>query len=145
MGLDEFNGPKIHSANWDDTVDLNNKRVLVIGAGSSGVQIVPNILPFVQRLHVVARSPTWITAGFAQKYAGPGGANFDNSEETKRRFREDSKLYLAYCEAIESELSVRFRLVVNNSPEALEAKAFSTQEMQGKLAGKPELIQAILP
>lgn len=32
-GLDSFKGPKIHSANWDDSVDLKGKRVGLIGNG----------------------------------------------------------------------------------------------------------------
>jgi hypothetical protein len=31
----------------------------------------------VKKLHSFMRSSTWITAGFAQKYAGENGANFD--------------------------------------------------------------------
>jgi len=38
-------GPKLHSANWDDNIQLQGKRVAVIGSGSSAVQIVPNIQP----------------------------------------------------------------------------------------------------
>ncbi|KAL4889495.1 putative MoxY [Aspergillus ambiguus] len=144
-GLTRFQGPRVHSANWDDDLKLDGKRVLVIGVGSSAVQIVPNIVEKVDRLHVVARSPTWITAGFAPKYAGPGGANFVYSEETRQKFRDDPKLYLQYCKAIESELNVRFRMVINNSPEAIEARKFSTSQMEQKLARKPELIDKLMP
>ena len=35
----------LHSAAWNDSVDLAGKRVAVIGGGSSAVQIVPNIQP----------------------------------------------------------------------------------------------------
>jgi cation diffusion facilitator CzcD-associated flavoprotein CzcO len=35
----------LHSAHWDDSVELEGKRVAVIGSGSSAVQIVPNIQP----------------------------------------------------------------------------------------------------
>lgn len=38
-GLDKFQKPKIHSANWDDTVDCNGKVVGVIGTGSSAIQV----------------------------------------------------------------------------------------------------------
>lgn len=44
-GLEMFKGPMLHSASWDDKVDLKGKRVAVIGSGSSAVQIVPNIQP----------------------------------------------------------------------------------------------------
>lgn len=35
----------LHSAHWDDQVELKGKRVAVIGSGSSAVQIVPTIQP----------------------------------------------------------------------------------------------------
>ncbi|CAG8020939.1 unnamed protein product [Penicillium salamii] len=44
-GLESFQGPRLHSANWDDSVELQGKRVAVIGSGSSAVQIVPSIQP----------------------------------------------------------------------------------------------------
>jgi cation diffusion facilitator CzcD-associated flavoprotein CzcO len=44
-GLDTFQGAKLHSANWDDTVELKGKKIGVIGSGSSAVQIVPSIQP----------------------------------------------------------------------------------------------------
>ncbi|KAF9895312.1 hypothetical protein FE257_000216 [Aspergillus nanangensis] len=144
-GLTRFQGPRVHSANWDDTVSVAGKRVLVIGVGSSAVQIVPTIVDQVDQLHVVARSPTWITAGFAPKYAGAGGANFTYSEETRQKFRDDPTLYLQYCKAIESELNVRFRMVINDSPEATEARKFSISQMQQKLANKPELVDKLMP
>jgi cation diffusion facilitator CzcD-associated flavoprotein CzcO len=32
-GFDNFRGPKLHSAAWDDSVDLNGKEVALIGNG----------------------------------------------------------------------------------------------------------------
>ena len=32
-GLHEFKGPLVHSADWNDTVDLKGKRIGVIGNG----------------------------------------------------------------------------------------------------------------
>jgi cation diffusion facilitator CzcD-associated flavoprotein CzcO len=66
----------MHTANWDNECDLRDKRVAVIGAGSSGAQVIPTILPLVKKLHSFVKSPTWITAGFAQRFAGPDGGNF---------------------------------------------------------------------
>jgi cation diffusion facilitator CzcD-associated flavoprotein CzcO len=36
---------KLHSAAWDDSVDLTDKVVGIIGNGSSAVQIIPAIFP----------------------------------------------------------------------------------------------------
>jgi cation diffusion facilitator CzcD-associated flavoprotein CzcO len=55
---------------------LEGKRVAVIGVGSSGIQLTSNIASRVGQLYTWVRSPTWITAGFAQNHAGPNGENF---------------------------------------------------------------------
>lgn len=65
-----------HTANYTEGYDLKNKRVAVIGSGSSGVQTVASVYPDVAKLYTWVRSPTWITAGFAQKFAGEDGGNF---------------------------------------------------------------------
>ena len=75
-GLQDFKGKLMHSANYEEGYDLTGKRVAVIGAGSSGVQIVANIQKKVDKLYHWVRSPIWITAGFAQTWAGKDGANF---------------------------------------------------------------------
>lgn len=46
----------MHSARWDKSYDLTDKKILNIGIGSSGVQIIPNIVDRVDQLHVVAVS-----------------------------------------------------------------------------------------
>lgn len=42
-GLHSFNGQLVHSANWPESCDFKNKKVAVIGIGSSGIQIVPKL------------------------------------------------------------------------------------------------------
>ncbi|KAK4635895.1 FAD-binding monooxygenase moxY [Fulvia fulva] len=144
-GLHDFKGKLMHTARYDKTHDLTDKRVLTVGIGSSGVQVIPKILHRVKELHVVARSPVWITNGFAQTWAAVDGGNFDYTEEAKKRFRQDDKQYQAYCKAIESELNVRFRLILNGTPEASAAKEFSINEMSRKSNHDPELIDKLMP
>ncbi|OQV06038.1 hypothetical protein CLAIMM_10676 [Cladophialophora immunda] len=144
-GLHDFQGTLLHTARWDQQADLQNKRVLVIGAGSSSVQVVPTIIDKVDQLYVVARSPIWVTAGFAPTYAGPNGENFAYSKETQQKFRDEPDFYLAYCKAIESELNIRFKFYINGSQDAKEAREYSIQEMRRKLAKKPELMDKLIP
>lgn len=59
-GLDEFMGKVMHPARWDHDYDLKNKKVAVIGTGSTSVQLVPTIAPDVERLDVYQRTPIWI-------------------------------------------------------------------------------------
>lgn len=44
-GLHDFGGKLLHSADWDNTYNFENKKVVVIGAGSSAIQIVPQLQP----------------------------------------------------------------------------------------------------
>ncbi|KAF5714437.1 monooxygenase [Fusarium globosum] len=144
-GLHSFQGPTLHTARWDHKVELKGKRVLQIGIGSSGVQVIPAIINDVDQLYVVARSSVWITAGFAPTYAGPQGTNFHYSDETKDKFRSDEDFYLSYCKAIESELNVRFKFLIKGSKDAIDSREYSIQEMRRKLAAKPELMNKIIP
>lgn len=59
-GADTFAGPSFHSARWDHDVDLDGKRVAMIGAGASGFQIAPTIAPDVGRLTVFQRTAQWM-------------------------------------------------------------------------------------
>jgi len=59
-GLEEFKGPRMHTANWDPKVDIKGKRVAVIGTGASASQLVPAIAPDVSHLSVFMRSKHWV-------------------------------------------------------------------------------------
>jgi 4-hydroxyacetophenone monooxygenase len=64
-GLESFDGPAFHTAEWPGGVDLAGKRVAVVGNGASAMQTVPVIAPIVDSLVVFQRSPHWI-APFAK-------------------------------------------------------------------------------
>ncbi|KAI1653962.1 FAD/NAD(P)-binding domain-containing protein [Daldinia decipiens] len=59
-GIDDYKGVKVHSANYDRSIPLDGKNVLLIGAGSSAVQILPTIQPIVKNVTIFIRSPTWV-------------------------------------------------------------------------------------
>jgi 4-hydroxyacetophenone monooxygenase len=59
-GLEDFAGPMMHTARWDDSVDLNGKRVVVIGTGASAFQAIPHIAERAARTTVLQRTPPWM-------------------------------------------------------------------------------------
>lgn len=59
-GIDSFEGPKFHSAEWRHDVSLEGKRVAVIGTGASAIQFVPKIQPQVEKLVLFQRTPPWV-------------------------------------------------------------------------------------
>lgn len=61
-GIDCFQGETLHSAKWDHSVSLENKRVGIIGTGASAAQIIPNIASRVAHLTVFQRSAAWVSS-----------------------------------------------------------------------------------
>jgi 4-hydroxyacetophenone monooxygenase len=59
-GIDDFSGPWFHSARWDDTVELHNKRVGIIGTGASAAQFIPRVADVAAELVVFQRTPPWL-------------------------------------------------------------------------------------
>jgi cation diffusion facilitator CzcD-associated flavoprotein CzcO len=59
-GLEDFGGRVLHTAVWDESVDLRGKRVAVVGTGASSVQVVPTVAPDVSQLYVFQREPGWV-------------------------------------------------------------------------------------
>jgi cation diffusion facilitator CzcD-associated flavoprotein CzcO len=58
-GLESFDGPAFHTAEWRHDVDLAGRRVAVVGTGCSAIQVVPAIQPEVAQVDVYQRSPGW--------------------------------------------------------------------------------------
>ena len=59
-GAETFKGPIVHSAQWRDDVELTGKKVIVIGNGCTGNQIVPSIVEQTEHLTHIVRSKHWI-------------------------------------------------------------------------------------
>jgi cation diffusion facilitator CzcD-associated flavoprotein CzcO len=66
-GVETFAGTVVHTAQWDDDLDLRRRRVAVIGTGATSVQLVPTIAPEVADLTVFQRTPIWVFPKFDQK------------------------------------------------------------------------------
>lgn len=95
-GLDTFGGQRFHSAEWDASVDLKDKRVGSIGNAASAVQYIPEIAPEVGQLKVFQRSANWIMPRlqkvFTKELLDAYEANPELFEESRRElheFRED--------------------------------------------------------
>ncbi len=56
-GIDTFSGNIIHTAAWDDSKSLRGCRAAVIGTGSTGIQVIPELAKEVSELSVYQRTP----------------------------------------------------------------------------------------
>jgi 4-hydroxyacetophenone monooxygenase len=59
-GRESFAGEAIHTARWRD-VDLEGKKVAVVGVGAAGVQVIASIASQVEHLTVFQRQAHWIS------------------------------------------------------------------------------------
>jgi 4-hydroxyacetophenone monooxygenase len=58
-GASHFEGEIFHSARWPSGLDVEGKRVAVVGTGASAMQIVPSIADKVASLAVYQRTAQW--------------------------------------------------------------------------------------
>ncbi|MFG2983834.1 flavin-containing monooxygenase [Streptomyces sp. NPDC048258] len=59
-GIEDFDGPVLHTARWDHGVDLTGRRVTVVGSGASAVQVVPAVQARAAAVHLFQRTPQWV-------------------------------------------------------------------------------------
>lgn len=58
-GMESFGGPLFHSARWPDGLDLDGKRVAIVGTGATSMQLAPAIADRVAQLTVYQRTAQW--------------------------------------------------------------------------------------
>ena len=59
-GMRTFEGESFHTSRWDYNVELNGKRVGIIGTGATAVQAIPELAKIVGELYVFQRTPSSI-------------------------------------------------------------------------------------
>jgi cation diffusion facilitator CzcD-associated flavoprotein CzcO len=59
-GVENFQPPSFHSAEWRHDVSLKDKRVAVIGNAASALQFVPEIAKEAKEVTVFQRTPNWV-------------------------------------------------------------------------------------
>jgi cation diffusion facilitator CzcD-associated flavoprotein CzcO len=59
-GAEAFAGIQMHTARWRHDVDLDGKRIAVVGTGASAIQVAPELAKTAAELHVLQRSPAWV-------------------------------------------------------------------------------------
>ncbi|KAI9150713.1 FAD/NAD(P)-binding domain-containing protein [Paramyrothecium foliicola] len=95
-GIQSFQGKLIHSARWDQEYDFTEKKVAVIGIGSSGIQIVPKLAKVCKEMDCFVRTQTWISPapGINEPTANDPemDAEYNFSEKTLEIFKDPAVL-----------------------------------------------------
>ena len=137
-GLDKYKGTLLHTANWDDAVDLKGKHVGLIGNGSSGIQVLPTIQPYVKKVTTFIREPTWVSPvqGLEQHRYTP---------QELHDFATKPGTLLAYRKQIETGLNGQFALFLKGTKTQNETKAYMLSQMKEKLGGNTFLEEKLIP
>jgi monooxygenase len=62
QGIERFRGPIVHPQLWDESLDCEGKRVVVIGSGSTAVTLVPSLAEHAEHVTMLQRSPSYVVA-----------------------------------------------------------------------------------
>lgn len=137
----------------------------MIGNGSSGIQIVPAMLPKVTHIDHYIRGRTWIAPTFARDEIDKRGAGLENckslsswAKETStltalvsftpdeiETFKKDHNAYQEFRKGIELELQSVHGATIKGTPEQIGTREIFLQNMKRRLAGKPEMVDDMIP
>ena len=114
-GLENFKGHKCHSAAWDETYDYSGKTIAVIGNGSSGVQLIPQLakLPSTKVISF-QRSPNYVYTHISPAAllgSDDPSPNPTYTDEDIRRFREDKEFHRNYRRKMIQQINSAFGMV----------------------------------
>ncbi|KAJ4024622.1 hypothetical protein NW752_003186 [Fusarium irregulare] len=153
-GLHDFQGTILHTANWQDSFDAKGKRVAVIGAGSSGIQVVPALVNQVKSMDHYVRGKTWIaTQGsedmlkeeLEKQHENKASNNLVYDEGQKAAWNNDPEAYIAYRKQLEFRLQGSHQISYRGSARHNLARISYEAYMRERLKTKPELLDALLP
>lgn len=135
-GRDDFAGVAFHSSRWDKSLDLAGKRVGIIGAGSTAVQILPAIVETVASVSLFMRTPQWVVPV----------ANRPISDEKKERFRSEPQAMQDLYDFLAERFNSRFAAaLVGENPEGLAEITRACQDNLANNVHDPELRRRLTP
>lgn len=135
-GLEEFEGSLFHSAQWDEKVDLDGKRIGIIGTGSTAVQITAAIIEQVQHLSLFQRTAQWIMTQSNTAY----------TEEEKENFRKRPEVMDQMYKEISTQFSEGFsNALVDAESEPLRMLEDTCRDHLETTVVDPELRERLRP
>jgi cation diffusion facilitator CzcD-associated flavoprotein CzcO len=168
--LQDFRGEVLHSANWKDWVkgfEATGKRIALIGGGSTGIQILPQIQPTAKHVAHFMKGNQWISpVGVGGAEAAKRGVTGNCKSEPRqnglsgsadwrsqvkypedelRTYREDPELYRKHRHEVEGNMNEAQLVTFMGTKEQTEFWRLSDESMKQKLAKKPEIYRSLTP
>ena len=95
-GLDSFKGVSVQTSMWPrEGIELEGKRVALIGTGSSGVQSTPEIAKVASQLTVFQRTPTYTWPSMNRPLTAEDIAKVKANYEKMRQTQRSSRVGIA--------------------------------------------------
>ncbi|SHJ20114.1 Pyridine nucleotide-disulphide oxidoreductase [Mesonia phycicola] len=109
--IDEFSGQQIHSVNYKNANDLTDKKVLIVGAGNSGAQILAEVSKVADTKWVTLNEPEFLPDDIDGRYL------FNEATQKflgkTKNTSKDTKVSLSNIVMIESVKDARNRDVLH--------------------------------
>lgn len=147
-GLGTFEGPAFHTARWPGDLELEGKRVAVIGTGCTGYQVVPELAKVAGHTYVFQRTPNWCfdVPGYLSP-SPPQVGWLDRNFPYFTNFTRFRVSWLYGPEGVGAAFNAdpKFKDVHTRSAMNKRARDQRLEFMQRKFADRPELVEKMLP
>jgi 4-hydroxyacetophenone monooxygenase len=146
-GMDSFEGVACHSATWPRDLDIQGKRVAVVGSAASGYQTTPVIAKSAAHTYLFQRTPNWCFEDLSYVDELPKQALWLERNipyySNFVRFRIAALMNPDF--AVGAKVDPSF-----DDPHAVSASNKATRDMciafiERKLASRPDLIPKMIP
>ncbi|GJC86497.1 putative sterigmatocystin biosynthesis monooxygenase stcW [Colletotrichum liriopes] len=179
-GLRSFKGELVHTGEWNGTLfklqtennttkrrmltiysgsaNCKDKRIAVIGNGSSAIQVIPQMQKIASHLKCVMRGSTWISPPMPRIPVDIGGEEFDDkraaqpdtsqyfySEREMAHLAADPEYQLNYRKRIEHAINMGFAIFYKDTEASHQAELYMRAEMNRRLNNHPVLSQKLVP
>ncbi len=134
-GEADFGGALFHSARWDHDVELEGRRVGVVGTGSSAIQIIPAVVDQAAEVTLFQRTAQWITPVENPAY----------DEAERRAFRETPEAMQAVRDTASRAFVDGFANVLIDAESPVLAAIHQTCEAYLETVADPELRERLRP
>lgn len=136
-GIETFTGQLMHSARWEQNVDVTGKRVGVIGTGSTAAQLVPALAQSAEHLTVFQRDPGWVLPKLGRAY----------TDEERKALRSSTAQRIArMVMLLRREQAQRGGTIYRPGSEAhTKGQASAVAFIKESFADRPDLEEAVTP
>ncbi|KAM5545277.1 hypothetical protein V8D89_001388 [Ganoderma adspersum] len=160
-GIGEFGGELHHTAGYkpegktwkDDLGRWKDKKVGVIGSGSTAIQVVTALAPHVPKLANYVRGQTWLSPPFAmglfaeligREASAPENETALRPEELER-FKADQEFFKSVRYTLEESMNSMHSYTQLGSAMQTEFQEVFRKNMEEKLAERPDIASKLIP